>query len=160
MAALIVEYADDLRRVLVGVLRDHHLANDVLQTAIVRAIDKAGQVPLESLKGWLYRVAINEAILFKRKLGVARRANEILGRRGKRRTSTPETNLVRWETVVAVRRAIEQLPVEQRQVVRMRIYEDKKFAQIAAELNLPLGTVLTRMQSAQIKLRKALDRPE
>ncbi|MBL8825420.1 MAG: hypothetical protein JNM18_00445, partial [Planctomycetaceae bacterium] len=62
-----------------------------------------------------------------------------------------------WETVVGVRQAIEQLPAEQRQVVRLRIYENRTFAEIATALKLPLGTVLTRMQLALKKLKKALD---
>ncbi|MCA9247413.1 MAG: hypothetical protein KDA42_09870, partial [Planctomycetales bacterium] len=49
-----------------------------------------------------------------------------------------------------------ELPSEQREVVRMRIYEEKKFAEIAAELELPLGTVLTRMRLALKKLEAAL----
>jgi DNA-directed RNA polymerase specialized sigma24 family protein len=40
----------------------------------------------------------------------------------------------------------------------MRIYEQKKFATIAEELGLPLGTVLTRMQSALKKLRQRLSK--
>jgi RNA polymerase sigma-70 factor (ECF subfamily) len=39
------------------------------------------------------------------------------------------------------------------------MYEEKKFVQIATELKLPLGTVLTRMQLAMKKLRKYLDPP-
>ena len=39
----------------------------------------------------------------------------------------------------------------------MRIYEEKTFAQIARELDAPLGTVLTRMRSALRKLHSRLD---
>jgi len=49
------------------------------------------------------------------------------------------------------------LPPEQQQVVRMRIYEDKTFAVIAAELGIPLGTALGRMRTALIKLRAKLE---
>jgi DNA-directed RNA polymerase specialized sigma24 family protein len=48
------------------------------------------------------------------------------------------------------------LPPEQRQVVQMRMYEQKKFITISQELGLPLGTVLTRMQAALKKLRGKL----
>ena len=54
------------------------------------------------------------------------------------------------------RAALEKLPVEQREVVLLKISEQKTFAAIAAELSLPLGTVLTRMQLALAKLRRAL----
>jgi RNA polymerase sigma-70 factor (ECF subfamily) len=61
--------------------------------------------------------------------------------------------VIRFEAVAAVREALDQLPAEQRQVVRMRIYEGKTFAKIAKELKIPLGTALGRMRSALIKLR-------
>jgi RNA polymerase sigma-70 factor (ECF subfamily) len=72
------------------------------------------------------------------------------------RSETPYEEVCRWETVASVRKAMDQLPAEQRQVVQMRIYEQKKFITIAKELNLPLGTVLTRMQAALKKLRRQL----
>jgi RNA polymerase sigma-70 factor (ECF subfamily) len=64
--------------------------------------------------------------------------------------------LLRLEAVQSVREALEQLPKEQRQVVRMRIYEEKTFATIAKELKIPLGTALGRMRAATIKLRAKL----
>jgi RNA polymerase sigma-70 factor (ECF subfamily) len=67
--------------------------------------------------------------------------------------------LVRWEAVQAVRKALEQLPPAQREVVRMRIYEGKTFASIAEELKIPLGTALGRMRSALEKLRSILRSP-
>ena len=55
-----------------------------------------------------------------------------------------------------VRRAIDELPAAQREVLHLRIYDEKTFAQIAAELNIPLGTALARMRAALAKLRKRL----
>ena len=70
----------------------------------------------------------------------------------------PQSDVVRKESVEGVRRAIEELSPEQQRVVRMRIYEEKTFAVIAAEIGAPLGTVLTRMRSAMQKLELALAR--
>lgn len=157
VAALFVQHADELRRFIFGVLRDHDQANDVLQITFAKAIEKGHLAQDSSLKAWLFRVAYNESIVVKRKQAVVGRANQELERRGGKISPTPESNLVRWETIVGVRKAIDQLPAEQRQIVRMRIYEHKKFVEIAKELKQPLGTVLTRMQLAVQKLKKALD---
>ena len=46
---------------------------------------------------------------------------------GKRTTAPADEPLLRWESVQTVREALEALPAEQRQVVRMRIYEEKTF---------------------------------
>jgi RNA polymerase sigma-70 factor (ECF subfamily) len=64
--------------------------------------------------------------------------------------------LLRLEAVQSVRAALEELPPEQRRVVRMRIYENQTFAEIARELNIPLGTALGRMRAALVKLRARL----
>jgi RNA polymerase sigma-70 factor (ECF subfamily) len=65
--------------------------------------------------------------------------------------------VVKSETIERVRQAISELSGEQQQVVRMRIYEEKTFAVIAAELGIPLGTALGRMRAAMSKLRTKLD---
>jgi RNA polymerase sigma-70 factor (ECF subfamily) len=72
-------------------------------------------------------------------------------------TGPADEPLVRLEAVESVRQALDELPPEQRQVVRMRIYEEKTFAVIAEELKIPLGTALGRMRAALIKLRSRLD---
>lgn len=157
VAALFVQHADELRRFVMGVLRCHEQANDVLQITFAKAVELGHTAREETLKGWLFRVAYNEAIVVKRKQAVQARANEELAARGLPGSLSPETPLVRLETVHRVRVAVDQLPIEQQQVVRMRMYDDKKFVDIAAELGVPLGTVLTRMQLALKKLKKFLD---
>jgi RNA polymerase sigma-70 factor (ECF subfamily) len=64
--------------------------------------------------------------------------------------------LVRRETVEQVREAVQSLPAQQRHVVQARMYEGKTFAQLAAEMGVPLGTVLTHMRRALGKLRQKL----
>ena len=59
-----------------------------------------------------------------------------------------------------MRAALATLPPEQRQIVQKRIYEEQTFASIAQELELPLGTVLTRMRRALRKLAKSFDAQE
>lgn len=157
VAALFVEHAEELRRFLIGILRDHNTAADVLQITFAKAIERGHTAREETLKGWLFRVAFNEAIVVKRKQGVRRRAIDAIAAEPQPDAPLPDQRLVRFEDVERVRAALETLPAEQRQVVRMRMYEGKKFAEIAAELQWPLGTVLTRMQAALKKLRKALE---
>lgn len=60
------------------------------------------------------------------------------------------------ELRAALRRALNRLPEVQREVVRLRIYEGRKFKEIAAMQQVPLNTVLGRMHLASKKLRSAL----
>ena len=62
-----MEYERDLRAFLVGILRDHHLADDVLQKSVVKAIEASSAVNPATVRGWLFQIALNEAREFKRK---------------------------------------------------------------------------------------------
>ena len=156
VARLYVEHAEELRRFLQGVLRNADLVADALQMTFVRAIEVGHQAQVEALKGWLFRVAYNEAMLVRRRQGVHDRATKRLA--WSRKTPDPSPgDLLAWrETAEQLRAAIAELPPEQQAVVRMRIYEEKTFAVIAEETRLPLGTVLSRMHVALGKLRKKL----
>lgn len=154
------EHGDDLFAFLAGVLRDRELAGEVLQTVFRKALERGHTIQQDS-RGWLFRVAYNEAMLVRR---VQTRERGLLKKAAWHRKVTDsvvdfsDSAALRSETVKQVRLAIEELPETQRDVVRKRMYEEKTFAVIADELQLPLGTVLTRMRLATERLRKALRR--
>ncbi len=156
VARLYVEYGDELKRFLLGVLRDSQLASDVLQAAFVKLVERGHETREESRKAWLFRVAYNEAMAIRRRQAVGDKVVRRLAWTRDSSTGSADAPLVRLEAVEQVRAALDELPAEQRQVVRMRIYEDKTFAVIAEELGIPLGTALGRMRTALAKLRKKL----
>jgi RNA polymerase sigma-70 factor (ECF subfamily) len=138
--------------------------------------ERGHQTRAESRKAWLFRVAYNEAMAIRRREAVgdkvarqlAQQAAEQLAQQVSQQRSLPAWHangaagpagdpLVRQEAMQAVQAALDELPPEQRQVVRMRIHEEKTFAVIAKELKIPLGTALARMRSALMKLRARLD---
>lgn len=190
--ALYRQHGVDLEAFLIGVLRDRHQAAEVVQIVFRKALEHLSQLESEeddsnlsnlqegeesesaarllskwqSPRGWLFRVGWNEAMVVRR---VKTRHQNLLQKAVWNRDldrpepTAPHAGLVQDETVEAVRKAISELPEEQRTVVRSRIYKDKTFAVIAEELGLPLGTVLTRMRLAMQKLERSLakhQRPE
>jgi RNA polymerase sigma-70 factor (ECF subfamily) len=158
MEALFAAHRAGLRRFVVGVVHDLEAAEDIVQTTFTKAIQAPESIPSEAMKSWLYRVAFHEAVTWKRRFEVDRRATRELGHRGGPASEIPEDALVLRETVDQVRQAMQELPAQQREVVLARMEGDKTFAQIAVELDLPLGTVLTHMRRALEKLRKKLHR--
>ncbi len=156
LAACIAQYEPELRRMVLGVVRDPDLAGDVLQATFTRAVESGHNARAETFKGWLFQVAFREALTVKRRSATRDRAWRRLVERGADSPESPEQGLMRREVIEAVRHALDVLPPSQRQVVRARIYEDQTFAEIAAGLGLPLGTVLTRMRRALEKLRQVL----
>lgn len=147
-----------LRVFAFGILRNHDWVDDVLQTAFRKVIERSHEVDPAAVRAWLTRVVHNEALLLKRKQGVHQRAVEWLGaiEPGVDSGTLPLDGLMRQELAERVRRAVDRLPLDQRFVVQRRIDGDQTFAEIAAELNVPLGTVLTRMRLALGKLKLAL----
>lgn len=160
VAALYLQHSEELRCFLVGLLRDSQLAADVLQATFVKMVERGGDTQEESRKAWLFRVAYHEAMAIRRRDAVGDKIVKRIAEDGDPRNDAargiPEDSLIRHESVERVREALEHLPPDQRQVVRMRIYEEKTFAVIAEELKIPLGTALGRMRSALIKLRVRL----
>ncbi|MDJ0934102.1 MAG: sigma-70 family RNA polymerase sigma factor [Kiloniellales bacterium] len=57
----------------------------------------------------------------------------------------------------AIKRAIDEVPEEQAKLLRMSFFEDKTHDAIATELDLPLGTVKSRIRLAVAKLRRSLE---
>ena len=155
-----VAHADSLRSFLVGLLRNRELADEALQTTFGIAVQRGGEVSSASFRSWLFQVAYNEAMGIRRREGIESRNLERLSWISRKRSETPEEDLVRRESVRRVRDAMQSLPTEQRQVVQLRIYEEQTFQEIARRLELPLGTVLTRMRLALKKLQTSLRESE
>jgi RNA polymerase sigma factor (sigma-70 family) len=165
VAALYVEHGEELRRFLLGILRDAQLTSDVLQATFVKLVQRGHETRAETRKAWLFRVAYHEAMAYRRRQGVGDRVLRNVAwhsnaTQGNGAAGSAEEPLLRLEAVQSVREALEHLPPDQRRVVRMRIYEEKTFATIAQELKIPLGTALGRMRAALIKLRARLGNQE
>lgn len=149
-------HQEELRRFVLGVTRNADLTADVLQNTFAKAVEQAGGVSPGSFKAWLFRVAYNEAMLHHRRKATGERVVRRLAWEEANDEDSPGDCLARKELVDAVREVLQTLPAAQQEVVRRRMYDQQKFAEIAAELKLPLGTVLSRMQLAIKKLRLAL----
>ncbi|MEK6236210.1 MAG: RNA polymerase sigma factor [Planctomycetales bacterium] len=158
VAALYVQHAHELRCFLLGLVRDADLANEALQAAFAKAVELGHTSREETRKAWLFRVAMNEAFAIRRRANLGQEVTRKIAWTARTTDDeTPDVHLTRYETVERIRAALEILPKEQQQVVRMRIYDEKTFAVIAAELGAPLGTVLTRMRLAMRKLKQHLE---
>jgi RNA polymerase sigma-70 factor (ECF subfamily) len=157
VADLFEAHAEELRRFLIGVLRDGPLADDAVQAAFAKMVERGHETKEETRKAWLFRVAYNEVLVVRRRQATGRNVLERVAWSVEQQQAGPEDPLVREESIERVKSAIEALPFEQGRIVRMRIYEEKTFAVIAQELKIPLGTALGRMRTALLKLKKLLE---
>ena len=115
------------------------------------------------VSSWLHRIAVNQCISRQRRSKV--RSESALDDEQETSFATPLSHSPaqvaegRQETA-AVRRAINSLPIELRQVVVMKEFEELTFREIADALDLPLSTVKSRLYTAMKQLQLRLQRFE
>ncbi|MBI1247668.1 sigma-70 family RNA polymerase sigma factor [bacterium] len=152
-------HAEEMCRFLVGVVGERSLAQDLVQIAFRKLVEVGHETQADRRKAWLFQVAYREALAHRRRNATQKKVLEQLQNAptsDKQTEQAVDTPLVRQETTETVRQAIQELSPDLQQIVRMRIYEDKTFAEIAQELDIPLGTALGRMRNAMTKLRAKL----
>jgi RNA polymerase sigma-70 factor (ECF subfamily) len=157
--ALYRRYADGVHRFLLGVLRNADLCDEALQATFLQVLEKGHTADDETMKGWIYKVAFNQAMALRRRQQAGGR---VLGQLALdpvalREAIRSDEQVIANETLDQARDAVRELPIEQQEVLRMRFTDSKTFAQIAEQLGVPLGTALTRMRLALSKLRRKLD---
>src|SRR5262245_25686608 len=157
---IVRRYQRAVYRVAYGFTRIPADADDLAQETFVRAYQAIGRFRVgEPLYPWLSRIASNLALS--------------LLRRRKRRPETPLEPLLesgqQWGVeddpgdVVAdrerrghVNQAFEELKPEHQAVLVMRVVQDLTYEEIAQALNVPLGTVMSRLSRARAELKARL----
>lgn len=152
-----VQNQADIKSFLRGILRREELVEEVFQRTVLKAIQAVDSVALKNVRGWLFRIALNEARQVLRQSrrqavwgGEVQEAGVIYGRKDR----PAEQGLLNVEAADTVRNVIRDLSPESREVLVKRLFEEKSFAEIAAELNAPMGSVLTWMRRGLMKLRE------
>lgn len=164
---LVQKYQDRLFNTVYHVAGNAEDAKDVVQEAFVQAFLK-----LESFHGasafytWLYRIAFNVAVTHRRRRGARRSAErtavaemrvQTADNGGPRNAAgNPSERLEREERCRQVRQAISQLPEEYRVVLVLREMDGCCYETIAEILDLPVGTVRSRLYRARMQLREQL----
>jgi RNA polymerase sigma-70 factor (ECF subfamily) len=144
---------------------DKTVAEDCLQEVFIAAWKGAATwEPHAQVNTWLFRIArnlwINEGRKAKRRPALFSFLGSSEGENAPPDFPDDDTGPVDASQAVearaAVRRAIEQLPEHERMVVLLSEFEGLKYAEIAEVLDIPVGTVKSRMSSASERLRALL----
>jgi len=116
------------------------------------------------VSSWLHRIAVNQCITRQRRAKVRNEA-ALDDEQEKDATSfaaphsySPAIAVENRQTTAAVRRAVNSLPLELRQVVVMKEFEELTFREIADALDLPLSTVKSRLYTALKQLEMRLQK--
>jgi RNA polymerase sigma-70 factor (ECF subfamily) len=136
---------------------DPALADDLVQKTQVRALEKMGQLRDEQLlNGWLFKILANA---FKDDLR-ARKNTVDIERTDLREKSryAPERQFESDQIVRQVRSAMKLLSLEHRQVVTMIDLEGLSYKAVAEILEIPVGTVMSRLSRARRNLKNELEK--
>src|SRR5262245_60811080 len=153
LEAICVRYESALYHFLLGLLRDQHLAEDVLQETLVRALERLDDVDPLHLRGWLFTVAYHQAMLVKRKRKGRLSSRVPQPADLQDRAPGPVLLAEQRDDARRLRQLLHQLPPSQQEVIRQRVYEGKRFRDIAADLGCPLNTALARMHEGLKRLK-------
>lgn len=157
---LVERYQDRIFNTLMRMLGSRDDALDLTQDAFARAF-----VKLESFRGdakfytWLYRIAINLALSHRR-----RRAAESLdvvkqniGQEPVSQQPTAAQDLIDRERAEQLQHALLQLSDEHRQILVLREFEGCNYQTIGEILEMPVGTVRSRLFRARLQLKEQLN---
>jgi RNA polymerase sigma-70 factor (ECF subfamily) len=159
---LVTRYQDRLFNMLVRVCGETEEARDVAQEAFVQAF-----VKLESFQGksafytWLYRIAQNTAISRRRRrkpMASLDEARDNAGIEPADPDARPEANLQRAEQAVQVQAALATLSEEHRTVLVLREIDGRDYDTIGQMLDIPVGTVRSRLHRARTQLKEEMER--
>ncbi len=133
---------------------DGDLAEDAAQEAFIRAWQHLARYqPRSCFRNWVYRIAINAALdMLRREKETADVDDLPLAAPG----AGPERAAVTKERAGRVQEAVLALPAASRTVLILREYEGLSYREIAETLDIPMGTVMSRLNYARKLLKAAL----
>jgi len=148
-----------------GMLGREDEARDACQEAFISAYRNIGNFRGEAkVSSWLHRIAVNQCLTIKRRQKT--RAEDFLndddGSEERVFVAAPHFSPARTaekgERMKLVRQAVGALPLDLRQVIVMKEFEEMTFQEISETLELPLSTVKSRLYTALKQLKLKLER--
>ena len=147
--------AYNLARWIIG---NDHDAEDVVQESCIRALKFFGGFRGENSRPWLLTIVRNTCFTWLRQNRVSELSIELdeeIHGRG-RGPGNPESILLAAAQSEVVLKAIEELPLEFREVIILREMEDLSYKEIADVASIPVGTVMSRLARARSRLQERL----
>jgi len=160
---LVGNYQQRIYATLLGMLGSPQDAEDVTQETFITAFRKLDQFERRSsFYTWLYRIAFNAAIDLQRRKKRAK--NQFVGSNNVDITQAADLHaesaasvVIAKETVTQVQLALSRLDEERRNIIVLRDLQGVDYAEIASMLDIPIGTVRSRLHRARIELREIMN---
>lgn len=143
-----------LRRFARWLTRDASRADDLVQSTLEKALSRWGSRRDETaLRAWLFAIAYRQFLDDQRRTRRYTRMLELFGRG----TPTEQPSLEREVHAQSVVQALERLPEQQRLLLLWVSVEGLSYRDVANLLDVPIGTVMSRLSRARAALRRLSD---
>ena len=154
---LVCIHAQGVTNVIYRMCGDVQIAEEAAQETFIQAwLHLSSYRPQTSLRNWLYRIAVNAATdILRKEKRILPHAIEDLPLTDSR--PGPEALLFQSERTALVQKAILSLPDASRAVLILREYEEMSYREIADTLDIPAGTVMSRLNYARKILKEKLE---
>jgi RNA polymerase sigma-70 factor (ECF subfamily) len=154
---LVRVHAQGVLNVTYRMCGDMLIAEDATQETFIRAWQNLSSYrPQTSLRNWLYRIAFNAAMdMLRKEKRILPGDIEEMGLTDSR--PNPESLASQKEKTVLVQDAILSLPDASRAVLVLREYEGLSYQEISSTLDIPVGTVMSRLNYARKLLKTKLE---
>ncbi|QRM28628.1 sigma-70 family RNA polymerase sigma factor [Microvirga sp. VF16] len=154
IASLLEPQIPGLRRYAWALLRDCEAADDLVQDTLERAISRWNQRREGDLRAWLFTIQRNLFIngVRQRKARGTRVGEEVLND-----VQAPEMSPESHAGLHDVLKGLDALPEEQRSILLLVGVEDLSYEQAAQVLDIPVGTVMSRLSRARARLREFME---
>lgn len=165
LTPLVQAYQHRALRTAYLVMQDQSLAEDVTQSAFLRAFDSIEQFDMSRrFLPWFLRIVVNMAVQTAKKqsrmvsLDVSYNSNEelTLADLVPDTAPNPETQVEMQELEDRVEKLLDRLSPDQRAVIVLRYYVNVTESQMADMLDVPTGTIKSRLFSARRQLRRLI----
>lgn len=168
-ASLMERYERPLYHTMFRMVRNTEDATDLTIEAFGKAFcNLMTYVPRHAFSTWLFRIAINNCIdhIRRKRLTVLSldesaeaESDHDFANGLKDWRCNPEEQIIREQRLELMRRILLQLQPKYRILIEMRYFEELTYDEIAAELNIPLGTVKAKLYRAKELLYELLQKP-
>ena len=156
--ALVVPHLDAAYNLARWLARDAHDAEDVVQDACVRALKYIASVERGDARAWfltIVRNAFYDWLRRNRPAEIVPGDDEAIDRAVDPLAVDPEQAAVRQSDARALSEAISALPLQFREVLILREFEDMSYKEIARVADIPIGTVMSRLARARGLLQRS-----
>jgi RNA polymerase sigma-70 factor (ECF subfamily) len=162
---LIHRYKNKVYTYIFLTVKNQHLAEDLFQDTFIKVIRSLKEGKYNDngrLLSWIMRIAHNLIIDHYRKEKqlntLSNSDNDVdLFNSAKYSDDTIEQLIISEQVMKDVRKLIDQLPADQKEIILLRHYGDLSFKEIAEQTNVSINTALGRMRYALINLRRLID---